>query len=170
MTELSDLHNLQLAIEMEQDSSQHPDECTGPEPLTPMTDKWPEPPEPTETPLPPPKQVWGPGLPILTAEAAVTTRYNQGKPQLSYILEFGRALDLVAGVMERGAMKYDRKNWQLGGENMSLESILDSVMRHLKASLSGEVFDRDMKTDHLANAACGILFALYHHGMRPKGE
>ena len=118
----------------------------------------------------PDDRVWGPGLPIRTAEAAVTTRYNEGKPQLSYILEFDYALDRLAEVMERGAKTYARNNWKLGGENTELESLLDSVTRHLKARLNGQVYDEKMGTDHLANAAAGIMFALYHHGVAPKGE
>ena len=89
------------------------------------------------------------------------------KPQLSYILEFERALDLIAGVMERGAEKYARTNWKGFGPNSGLPILLDSVMRHLKARMNHEVYDKDMGTDHLANAACGLLFALYHHGEEP---
>jgi len=99
-----------------------------------------------------------------------TRRHNEGKPQLSYILEFDYALDLVAGVMERGAKTYSRGNWKLGGRHTELASLLDSAMRHLKDRQSGEVYDPKMGTDHLANAACNILFALYHHGQEPKGE
>lgn len=99
-----------------------------------------------------------------------TLRYNDGKAQLSYILEFGRALDLISGVMERGALKYERKNWALGGKNVTLESLMDSTMRHLKDRMDGKVYDTESGHDVLAHAACGILFALYHHGQEPEGE
>lgn len=89
------------------------------------------------------------------------------KPPLSYVLDFGPALDRIAEVMARGAKKYSRNNWKGGGKNAELATQLDSVMRHLAARQCGEVYDADMGTDHLANAACGILFALYHHGKAP---
>lgn len=89
------------------------------------------------------------------------------KPPLSYILDFGPALDRIVEVMERGAKKYSRNNWKGGGKNAELAVQLDSVMRHLAARQCGEVYDADMGTDHLANAVCGLLFALYHHGKKP---
>lgn len=89
------------------------------------------------------------------------------KPPLSYILDFGPALDRIVEVMERGAKKYSRNNWKGTGKNADLAVQLDSVMRHLAARQCGEVYDAEMGTDHLANAVCGLLFALYHHGQKP---
>jgi len=86
------------------------------------------------------------------------------KPPLSFILDFGRALALVAVVMLRGSYKYARNNWKGGGPNAELPILLDSVMRHLVARQCGEVHDLEMGTDHLANACAGLLFALFHHG------
>lgn len=90
------------------------------------------------------------------------------KPPLSYILDFGPALDRIVEVMDRGAKKYSRNNWKGGGKNATLSVQLDSVMRHLAARQCGEVYDAEMGTDHLANAVCGLLFALYHHGQKPE--
>lgn len=97
-----------------------------------------------------------------------TLRYNKNKPQLSYILEFDHALDMIADVMTKGAVKYARNNWKLGGDNTELSSLLDSAMRHLKARQNGEDYDPDFGSDHLAMAACNILFALWHHGEWPR--
>lgn len=95
-------------------------------------------------------------------------RFGTGKkPPLSYILEFDQAIDLIAYAMEKGAEKYSRLNWKNGGPNTELSILLDSVLRHLKARLNGEVFDKDSGSDHLANAACGLLFALFYHGQNP---
>ena len=109
------------------------------------------------------KRRYGPGLtPQIKREGTGV------KPQLSYILDFGRALALIAVVMMRGAFKYARNNWKGSGENASLPILLDSVMRHLTARQCGEVYDKaengGINTDHLANATAGLLFALYHHG------
>jgi hypothetical protein len=92
------------------------------------------------------------------------------KPPLSYILDFGPALDHVAEVMNRGHILrgYERNNWKGGGKNATLDVLLDSVMRHLRARQCGEVYDpydkKGIGTDHLANGCAGLLFALYHHG------
>ena len=86
------------------------------------------------------------------------------KHPLYFILDFGRALALVAVVMLRGSYKYTRNNWKGTGPNAELPILLDSVMRHLVDRQCGEVHDPEMGTDHLANATAGLLFALYHHG------
>jgi len=102
---------------------------------------------------------------------SIVKRYGTGKkPPLSYILEFDQAIDYIALAMERGAKKYARLNWKNGGPNSELSILLDSVLRHLKARLNGEVFDVESGNDHLANAACGLLFALYYHGKAPRGK
>lgn len=103
------------------------------------------------------------------AGAPTLQRLGTGvKPQLSYILDFDHALDRITEVMQRGAKKYSRNNWKGGGPNASLDILLDSVVRHLKARQNGEVYDAECGTDHLANACCGLLFALYHHGKAPE--
>lgn len=100
---------------------------------------------------------------------AKVKRYGTGKkPPLSYILEFDHAVDLISWAMDKGAKKYARLNWKNGGPNSELNILLDSVLRHLKARLNGEVFDQESGNDHLANAACGLLFALYYHGQAPQ--
>lgn len=105
----------------------------------------------------------------LVARPPVLQRAGTGvKPPLSYILDFDHALDRIAEVMERGAKKYARNNWKGGGPNGDLPVLLDSVMRHLKARQNGEVYDAECGTDHLANACCGLLFALYHYGKAPE--
>lgn len=94
-----------------------------------------------------------------------TMRHNEGKPQLSHILEFDGALDELARVCEHGAVKYDRGNWKKGGPNAELFSLLDSAMRHAKKRANGEVFDTDPKMKnvrHLAQVAWNALAALYH--------
>lgn len=67
-------------------------------------------------------------------------RYNEGKPQLSYLLDFPLAAKGLAARFEIGAKKYGRDNWKKG---LDETQIIDSLMRHLLAFNNGEVYDED---------------------------
>jgi hypothetical protein len=95
-------------------------------------------------------------------------RYNTGKPQLSLALSARYALEGVSGVMEYGCRKYERDNWKLG---LSLESTLDSMLRHITKLLDGEFVDEESGLPHIDHIACNALFAAYHHnGRKPTKE
>ena len=64
------------------------------------------------------------------------------------------ALMRLAKLYERGAIKYDPRNWEKG---QSLSETLDCAMRHLQKHLMGY---RD--EDHLAAAAWNV-FAIMHY-------
>ncbi len=63
------------------------------------------------------------------------------------------ALKRLAGVMERGAVKYAARNWEKGQE---MSRCMDSAIRHLYMHLAGH---RD--EDHLGHAAFNV-FAVMH--------
>ena len=91
-----------------------------------------------------------------------SARFNQGKPQLGFLLQFPTAMEAFARVKEMGAIKYDRDNWKLGGKPDW--EYLDAVMRHLTAHAAylageGEYFAEDTGCSHLAHAAWN-MFAL----------
>ncbi len=65
-------------------------------------------------------------------------RYNEGKPQLSYLLDFPLAAKGLAARFELGAKKYERDNWKKGLDNLEL---IDSLLRHLVKLHNGEWFD-----------------------------
>jgi len=67
-------------------------------------------------------------------------RYNEGKPQLSFILDAPLAMEGLARRFELGAKKYARDNWKKGLPDVE---IIDSLMRHLLAYHNGEVSDPD---------------------------
>ena len=67
-------------------------------------------------------------------------RFNAGKPQLSYILDAPLAMEGLARRFELGAAKYSRDNWKKGLDDTS---IIDSLLRHLKAYQNGEYYDED---------------------------
>lgn len=90
--------------------------------------------------------------------ADVALRYNEGKPELSRVLQFGSALAKLAKVMEQGSIKYEDGNWLKGGK--PVREYLDSGMRHLTAFESGEIWDPDTGCHHLAHAAWNFLAAM----------
>lgn len=82
-------------------------------------------------------------------------RYNDGKPEMSYILEARHALHGLAKVLELGAKKYSRGNWRKG---LSHTSIVDSMTRHLTAYMSGENNDPETGLPHVDHVLCNALF------------
>lgn len=90
-----------------------------------------------------------------------TMRHNAGKAELSHILEFADALDELAEVCRKGAIKYARGNWKRGGANVTLQSLCDSALRHMRAALAGELRDEELGTMHVAQAAWNMLAATY---------
>lgn len=63
------------------------------------------------------------------------------------------ALHRIAGVYERGANKYDDRNWEKG---MPIGRVLDSALRHIGQYLVGEADE-----DHLGQAAWNLVAALH---------
>lgn len=85
----------------------------------------------------------------------VGLRFNGGKPPLE-LLPWD-ALEAVARVLEHGATKYARRNWELG---MDPETLLGCEARHVSAELQGESTDRDSGLPHSAHAAANALMRL----------
>lgn len=82
-------------------------------------------------------------------------RYNEDKPKLSYILEFPHAIEALARIMELGAEKYGDGNWKLGGKPD--KEYMDSMMRHLRSFVEGEMYDKDSGCSHVGHAAWNLL-------------
>ena len=76
---------------------------------------------------------------------------RSGKGRYDLITPFG--LKRLADVYERGAQKYDDRNWEKGAPYCRF---IDSAMRHIQQWLMGEADE-----DHLAQAAWN-LFAIMH--------
>lgn len=76
-------------------------------------------------------------------------REGKGRYDLISFLALGR----IAGVYERGAAKYDDRNWEKG---MPISRTLDSALRHIGQYLVGEDDE-----DHLAQAAWNLIAALH---------
>jgi hypothetical protein len=71
------------------------------------------------------------------------------------------ALTRLAGVFERGAVKYEARNWEKG---IPLGRYLDSATRHIIQALSGKEDE-----DHWAQALWNVLCLLQTHEMIERG-
>lgn len=94
-------------------------------------------------------------------------RFNQGKPQLSYILSAGYAIEGAAAVMENGAKKYARDNWK---KSFPKEQLIDSMVRHLTKFMNGEELDDESGLPHVDHVLCNALFLAYHYNGRKPQE
>jgi hypothetical protein len=80
-------------------------------------------------------------------------RFNEDKPKFSLIDL--KSLELMAEVLEYGAIKYSRDNWKMG---LPLSEILDSMMRHIAAIQDGEMIDSESGLSHIGHIQCNALF------------
>lgn len=80
---------------------------------------------------------------------------DPSKPPLSLVTR--TFLWEVAAVLGIGATKYARGNWMRG---MSFSETANGVLRHITSWLSGETHDPETGRNHLAHAACGLMFLL----------
>lgn len=87
---------------------------------------------------------------------AVGRKFDAGK--LDYTLVPWDGLEEVVKVLEFGARKYARDNWQHveGGD----VRYLAAAFRHLIAYNQGEKVDQETGISHLAHAGCCLLFLL----------
>ena len=72
-------------------------------------------------------------------------RFNNGKPDLVYLLDFPEAIRELAEVAEYGASKYSRHNWKRG---LKVRSVASSLLRHLAAYIDGEDVDEESGLPH----------------------
>lgn len=82
-------------------------------------------------------------------------RANTGKPELSMMLEAAKAVEGLSRVLMYGRDKYSRGNW-LGG--LGHMSIVDCLMRHLTAYVSGENLDEESGLPHVDHVLANALF------------
>lgn len=83
-------------------------------------------------------------------------KFDQGK--LDWSLLPWVAVAEVVKVMEYGAKKYARDNWQKVLE--AKRRYFSATIRHLLARMNGERTDEESGLLHLAHAACCVLFLL----------
>jgi hypothetical protein len=72
-------------------------------------------------------------------------RFNSGKPDLVYLLDFPEAIRELTEVAEYGANKYSKHNWKKG---LKVRSVASSLLRHLAAYIDGEDVDEESGLFH----------------------
>ncbi len=82
-------------------------------------------------------------------------KYDSQKPRMDLLPRAG--IEEIAKVLEVGAKKYGDRNWAKG---MDWGRLYAATLRHVFASLDKEDKDPESGLDHLAHAACNLLFLL----------
>lgn len=89
----------------------------------------------------------------------VAVKFDQDKVRMELLPT--RPLKDIAEVLTIGAKKYEDNNWRQG---FDYSRVYGAAQRHLSDWYSGITFDDETSKNHLAHAACCILFLLeYHH-------
>lgn len=88
-------------------------------------------------------------------------RYNEGKPQLSFIFDAPHACEGIAKRFEIGCNKYGRNNWKKG---LKWIELIDSMERHILAFQNGEDTDPEDGQPHVWAIAWNalILAEMFH--------
>jgi len=100
-------------------------------------------------------------LPSQEVTMNLASRFNEGKPDLSYILTAKESLFGLAKVYEFGAMKYARDNWKRG---LTYLTLVSSLMRHLTKFVCGEGVDEESGLPHVDHVLWNaqILSQMFH--------
>jgi len=88
--------------------------------------------------------------------------YDTDKPRMDLIPY--DALQEVAKVLGYGAKKYTPGNWTKG---IKLSRLIGSAERHLGEFKEGRDIDPESSVNHIAHAACNMLFILWMQTHRP---
>lgn len=86
------------------------------------------------------------------------------KPRFDLLIPRGQSYDSlmltrVAELLQRGAEKYDERNWELASTEEELDDFYESAFRHLVQWLSGETDE-----DHAAAVIFNVIGAEYVKG------
>lgn len=88
-------------------------------------------------------------------ETNVGIKHDDGKPDFSLLSP--TALEQMAAVMSFGAKKYAAHNWRKG---FAWTRVSAAALRHIFSWLGGETVDKESGLNHLAHAACCLMFLL----------
>lgn len=99
------------------------------------------------------------GKTLLDLMSTEAVKKDDGKPDWS-LVPF-EALEGMVRVLEFGAKKYARNNWQTNG-GFSYRRVLTACTRHLFAYMRGEDNDPESGLSHISHAQCNLLFLGYY--------
>lgn len=91
------------------------------------------------------------------ADSPATGAVKNDADKLRWDLLPWDAVAEVVKVLGHGAKKYADRNWEKG---LKFSRIFAAAQRHLTAWFNGETYDDESKLNHLAHAACDVLFLL----------
>ena len=95
--------------------------------------------------------------PTSTKPKEICTKHDTGKVRYS-LLPKG-VLEKVLSILEFGANKYSKDNWQQVPN--ARDRYYDAAMRHIQAWYYGETKDPETGESHLAHALCCLMFLLW---------
>lgn len=88
---------------------------------------------------------------------------DHGKPPMGLLPH--RPLADIARVLAYGATKYALHNWRAG---LPWLRLISAAERHIGAWTDGETHDPESGINHLAHAACSLLFLLEYARTHPE--
>lgn len=88
-------------------------------------------------------------------------KHDTGKRRLSLIEPL--FIQTLGDVITFGAEKYAPNNWRLCEDTSRYK---DALLRHIFAYLGGERFDPETGIEHLAHAACNLMFLQYFDNIK----
>jgi hypothetical protein len=100
-------------------------------------------------------------------ESSTATRHNKGK--VDYTLIPVDAMQAEARVWMQGEEKYGRHNWEKLWGHDTTKVVMQSLMRHACAILSGETIDDESGEHHAAHIRCNAAMLIRHYN-ETQGE
>lgn len=88
-------------------------------------------------------------------ESSGGTKFDDKKVRLELLSPI--AIEEMGKVLTFGATKYDAHNWRKG---IKWSRVLGASLRHIMAFMGGQDKDPETGLNHLAHAACCIMFLL----------
>lgn len=105
------------------------------------------------------------GLGEMHLEKEKAQRFNKDKPQWS-LVDF-ESFEPMIKVLEFGAKKYAPFNWQKGFDQRIL---MESLLRHAFAYLSGEEEDPESGLSHIGHIQCNAMFLAFNAKHHPDKD
>lgn len=96
------------------------------------------------------------GVEVDCSQPTSGKKFDNGKPD--WTLMPWRELEQVLEILEFGAKKYSRDNWQ----HVEPDRYKKAAMRHMVSYLKGDLVDEESGKPHLAHLMCNILFLMWN--------